>query len=140
MLTNMGNHLITHGYDICPKKHYYEIVWMGPDILSRTIVLDKIDIQNAFIAERMFSHQVEDFFRQQNWMESDFVCITRAWHCACNMRGTHADKCVQSLYDMHEFLTRGIDFDDFPNPFRRYMKGMPIQIYEAIFQNISTHL
>ena len=104
-------------------------------------MFDKIDIQNAFIVERMFSHQVEYFFRQQNWMESaEFVQITRAWHCACNMRGMHADKHVQCLYDMHEFLTRGIDFDDFPSPFGRYVKGMPIQTYEAILQNISTCL
>ena len=104
-------------------------------------MFDKIDIQNAFIAERMFSHQVEDFFRQHNFTESaEFVCITRAWHSACNMRGIHADKHVKCLYNMHEFLTRGIDFDDFHSPFTNYVKGMPIQTYEAILQNILTQL
>ena len=69
MLTNMHNHLITHSYDFCPKEHYYELACTWPDILSRAIVYNKIDIQNAFITERMFSCQIEDFFRSKNWNE-----------------------------------------------------------------------
>ena len=139
MLTNMRNHLITHGYDFCPKEHYFEIAHTHPDILSRAIIFDKIDIQNAFIAEKMFSCQVEDFFRENNWNEmAEFVCITRAWHCACNMWGIHTDKRVQCLYEMHNFLTKDIDFDAFPSLFGCYIKGMPIQTYKAILQNIST--
>ena len=89
----------------------------------------------------MFSRQVKDFFRSKNWNESaKFVHITRAWHCACNMRGMHADKRVQCLYEMHQYLTKGIDFDMFPSPFGCYIKGMPIQTFEAILQNILTRL
>ena len=65
MLTNMRNHILTHGNEFCPKEHYYELACMRPEILSRAIVFDKIDIQNAFIVERMFSHQAEDIFRHK---------------------------------------------------------------------------
>ena len=89
----------------------------------------------------MFSQQLEDFFREKNWHESaEFVHIVRTWHSACNMTGIKADKCVQCLYEMHKFLMKDINFDDFPSPIGRYIKGMPIQTYEAILQNILTHL
>ena len=41
---------------------------------------------------------------------------------------------------MHEFLLRDIDFTEFPPKFTRYIKGMPIQTFEAILQNISTRI
>ena len=41
---------------------------------------------------------------------------------------------------MHEFLLRDINFTEFPSKFTRYIKGMPIQTFEAILQNISTRI
>ena len=41
----------------------------------------------------------------------------------------------------HEFLTRGIDFKQFPSQLCGcYVKGMPIQTFEALLQICSTHI
>ena len=49
-------------------------------------------------------------------------------------------KRICKLYDMHAFLTKDVNFDWFPLKYMRYVHGMPVQTYEAILQNISTHL
>ena len=41
---------------------------------------------------------------------------------------------------MHDFLTTDVDFDNFPPDFGKYVKGMPIQTFKAILQNISTRI
>ena len=53
MLTNIRNHILTHGYDFCPKEHFQHIADNRPDILSRALVHDKIDIQNVFCNENV---------------------------------------------------------------------------------------
>ena len=84
---------------------------------------------------------MEDFFRDKGWNESaDFVQTVHQWHSACNMRGISADMHVRSLFAMHKFLMKDVDFDNFPPDFGRYVKGMPIQTFEAILQNISTRI
>ena len=46
----------------------------------------------------------------------------------------------QCLYVMHDFLTTDVHFDNFPPDFGKYVKGMPIQTFEAILLNISTRI
>ena len=42
---------------------------------------------------------------------------------------------------MHQFLTTGIDFNKFPGLCSgRHVRGMPIQTFEAILQNIATRI
>ena len=62
MLTNIRNHVLTHGYTYCEKEHFQHLATHRPDILSCAVVYDKIDIQNAFIAMQMFSAKVEEYF------------------------------------------------------------------------------
>ena len=64
MLTNIHNHVLRHGYTYCKKEHFQHqhLATHRPDILSRAVVYDKIDIQNAFIAMQMFSGKVEEYF------------------------------------------------------------------------------
>ena len=46
-----------------------------------------------------------------------------------------------SIFNMHKFLTEDIDFDKFPSKCCGcYIKGMPVQTFEAILQNISTRI
>ena len=72
---------------------------------------------------------------------ANFICIVRNWFRACNEHGLKADEWVEYLYDMHHFLTTGIDFHKFPTLFSgRHMRGMPIQTFEAILQNIATRI
>ena len=141
MLTNMQNHILTHGYEFCPKEHFHHIADNRPDILSRALVHDKIDIQNAFFAMKMFSKAVEDYLCENSFKESaDFICLVRQWHSACNLRGIHVDERMHLLTQFHNCLMKDINFDKFPPQFCHYVKGMPIQTYEAILQNISCQL
>ena len=42
---------------------------------------------------------------------------------------------------MHQFLTKGVNFDAIPFQFPgRYIKGITWQTYEALLQTISTHI
>ena len=68
-----------------------------------------------------------------------FIQLIRDWFRACNERGIKADERVEYWYDTHEFLTRGLDFNQFPSPLcGRYVKGMPVQKFEALLQICST--
>ena len=68
-----------------------------------------------------------------------FVMLTRNWHNACKKQGLSAETQLQYLFEMHRFLTAGIDFDKFPGKCSEcYVRGMPVQTFEAILQCIST--
>ena len=56
------------------------------------------------------------------------------------MCGISADERVHGLYEMHIFLNEQVNFDKFPFNHNHYVGGMPIQTFEAILQNISTHI
>ena len=142
ILTNMKTHILTRGYDFCKKEHFQEVATERPDILSRPLVFDNIDQQNAFSAMQMFSEPVENFIRGKGHSESaDFILLARKWFAACDRRGLRADLRVTWLYDMFTFLTKDINFNSFPFPLTgRYWKGVPIQTYEALLQNICTRI
>ena len=142
ILTNMKTHILSKGYDFCKKEHFQELATENPNLLSRPLVFDNIDQQNAYSAILMFSVPVENFLRKKGHIESaEFVCLVREWHTACNERGIRADTRVSMLYNMYRFLTKDIDFDRFPFPLTgRYWRGMPIQTYEAILQNVCTRI
>ena len=142
ILTNMKTHILTKGYDFCQKEHFQELATEKPNLLSRPLVFDNIDQQNAYSAILMFSVPVENFLRRKGHIKSaDFMCLVREWHTACNECGIRADTRVSMLYNMYRFLTKDIHFDRFPFPLTgRYWHGMPIQTYEAILQNVCTRI
>ena len=70
-----------------------------------------------------------------------FIRLVRNWFQACDERGMKADKRVEHLYNINDFLTSNTDFDTFPSKVDgRYVRGMPVQTFEALLQNISTHI
>ena len=142
ILTNMKMHILTKGYDFCKKEHFQELACLNPDLLSRPLVFDNIDQQNAHSAKLMFSEKVEEFMRRRQHLETAvFIKLVREWHSACDARGIRADTRVSMLYNMFTFLTEGVDFNSFPFPLTgRYWKGMPTQTYEAILQSICTRI
>ena len=142
MLTNMKTHILTRGYDFCPKEHFQELATLKPDLLSRPLVFDNIDQQNAFSAMQMFSEPVEDFIRTRGHTQTaDFILLVRKWFAACDKRGLCADLRVTWLHEMYTFLTKDISFNVFPFPLTgRYWRGMPLQTYEALLQNICTRI
>ena len=138
----MKTRILSKGYDFCQKEHFQELATENPNLLSRPLVFDNIDQQNAYSAILMFSVPVENFLWRKGHIESaDFMCLVWKWHTACNERGICADTRVSMLYNMYRFLTKDIDFDRFPFPLTgRYWRGMPIRMYEAILQNVCTRI
>ena len=47
---------------------------------------------------------------------------------------------VTCLYEMHVFLNEQVNFVKYPFNHNCYVEGMPTQTFEAILQNISTHI
>ena len=142
ILTNMNNHISKNGYAFCPKEHYEQLVNEWPDILSRSIVIDRIDMQNIFMAKKFFSSPVAKYMEDCGFGESaKFINLVRNWFEACDERGILANHHVEQLYNMHVFLTEDIDFDHFPSAVTgRYIKGMPVLTFKALLQSISTRI
>ena len=142
ILTNMHCQILTRGFNFCKKHHFEMLCEERLDILSMALVYDKIDTQNAFTAMKMFRYSVQRWMQQQGFSETaHFIWLVRNWHDACNRRGLSADTRVRYLSEMHEFLTKGMNFNCVPFQYpNRYIRGMTWQTYEALLQNISTRL
>ena len=110
--------------------------------MSRSAVEDRIDPQNVFTAVKFFSLEVKGYMRDKQYNQTtDFIKITWDWFNAYNEQGIKADQRVEYLYNMHIFLLQQIKWNCFPMEVcDRYIKGMPIQTFESILQNISTRL
>ena len=129
-------HICRHGYEFCKTEHYLHWCEERPDILSKSIVEDKADPQNVFMAVRLFSPAVQMFMLENGYTDTvHFIEVMRNWFCACNDHGIKADECIEHWYNMHNYLTQDIDFNRFPSPFSCcYIKGMLIQTFEALLQ------
>ena len=142
ILTNLRTQILTRGLDYCKKEHYEHLSANRPDILSLALVVDKIDQQNAFTAMRMFNYNVEKYMRDNNFTETaHFIKLVQNWHDACNRKGLSTDTRVKFLFEMHEFLTKGINFNAVPFQFPgRYVRRLTWQTFKAILQTISTRI
>ena len=142
ILTNMRSHILSRGYDFCPKEDFEWIVENTSGVLSRYMVEYKMDGQNAFSAMKMFGADVTQCLEENGFTESaHFVNLVRNWHNACDERGLSADLRVSHLADMYKFLTKDINFWSVPFQFSsRYIRGMTWQTFEAILQMISTQI
>ena len=117
ILTNIRMQILTRGLDYCKKEHFEHLSEHRPDILSLSLVFDKIDQQNAFTAMRMFNEKVELYMHTTGFGETaNFVKLICNWHDACNKTWSSADTRVAYLHNMHKFLTSGINFNAIPLP------------------------
>ena len=91
ILTNMKTHILTKGYDFCKKEHFQELACLNPNLLSRPLVFDNINQQNAYSAKLMFSKKVEEFMRGRHLETAVFIKLIREWHSACGTQGIRAD-------------------------------------------------
>ena len=48
--------------------------------------------------------------------EVEFVQIVRLWYKACDKRGIHPNESVNRWITMHKFLTKNVNFDEYPPP------------------------
>ena len=85
ILTNLRTQILTRGLPYCTKEHFEKLCHDRPDILSISLVCEKIDQQNAFTAMCMFNYDVEKYMRDNKFLDTaDFVKLVREWHEACN--------------------------------------------------------
>lgn len=141
LLTKVRGHLIKSGYSYTSREAFRELATKRPDILSRSIVFDHIDPQNAFIAERVISERVERELRSMGHTSTaDFLYKFRFFFRSTNDRGMSADERVCWLYTLHQFLLENTSFDTYPPKHTQYVNGMPIQTFEGILQLISTRI
>ena len=66
----MKSQILNKGYDFCPKEHFQQLSREDPDLLSRPLVFDNIDQQNAYSAKLMFSEKVEKFMLSKGYVET----------------------------------------------------------------------
>ena len=142
VLTNLQTQILTCGFDYCKKEHFEYLSLKTPGLLSLLLVFEKTDQQNAFTAMRMFNYDVEHFMQENKFEETaNFIRIVCNWHEACNRRGLSADTRVTYLTEMHEFLSKGVNFDSVPFQYPgRYIKCITWQTYEALLQMISMRI
>ena len=135
----MRSHILSCGYDYCTKEAFQHLK-DNSKILSHYMVEYKMDIQNAFSAEKLFSSTVENYMEKNGFSETiNFIHLVCFWHEACNKRGISTDERVRRLCKMYQHLTSGINFTSVPFQYEgRYIRGMTWQTFEAILQNIST--
>ena len=140
ILTNLRTQILTRGLEYCKKEHFKHLSEHRPNILSLSLVFDRIDQQNASTAMWMFNEKVESYMCSAGFTEmAEFVKLIWNWHDACNKRGLPADTRVTYLHDIHNFLTCSINFNAIPFQYPgRYIKGLTWQTFEALLQNIST--
>ena len=116
ILTNICTYICNKGYEFCPNEHYVQLCENEPQILSKAAVMDHIDAQNVFTAIQFFGTPVEEYMLSCGYdSTAAFIKLVRNWFRACDERGMKADKRVEHLFYMHEFLTRNIDFSSFPS-------------------------
>ena len=110
----METHILNKGYDFCKKEHFQTLAMENPDLLSRSLVFDNIDQQNAYSAQLMLSENVEKFMEKKGFSETaDFISLVQHWYATCDSRGIWADVCVHLLYKMYSFLMEK-NFNSFP--------------------------
>ena len=89
-------HICRNGYEFCKTKHYLHLCEERPDILSKSIVEDKADPQNVFMAVCFFHPAVQMFMLEKgNTDTAYFIEVMRNWFHACNDQGIKADEHVK---------------------------------------------
>ena len=126
ILTNLHTQILTRGLEYCKKEHFKHLSEHTLDILSLSLVFDRIDQQNACPAMRMFNEKVESYMRSAGFTEmANFMKLVWHWHDACNKHGLTADTRVAYLHEMHNFLTCDINFNVIPFQYPgHYIKGL----------------
>lgn len=141
VLTNLRSHATRKGFPgMADKDAFVRVCEKTPDVLSPAIVKEVVDKQNAEIAMRVFSEEVEEaMVKNGDVMTSEFIEKVRSWYSACDSRGILPDDRVQMLMDMQQYLLERSPVEKFP-PNLLYCSGIPYQTFEFILNNVSQRI
>ncbi len=122
------------------KEAWHEVATKFPHIISKTIVVDLLDRQSNFYAQKTFSQAVEDALVQLGHHEEAIFCnLIRNWYRAEDEPGMPAAERVQHRIAFRNYLLSKANVDTFP-PFGQSVLGMPRVMYEGFLQSIDTHI
>ena len=71
--------------------------------------------------------------------EAIFTQLVHQWYKTCDEWGLHPNEWIDRFINMSNFLTEGIQFDDYPMDLT-HVRGIPITTYKGILQGISTRI
>ena len=140
IVTNLRVHLCKKGFQKVRSSAFKEVCDRNNALLSRAIVYEEADKQNIEIAMQVFSEEVEfDIRKHGDCDTADFVRLIRRWFNACHDRGISLHNRLQSLIDMHNYLTTFYDDCTYPPP-TTHIYGLPLQTFEMLLQATSLHI
>lgn len=143
ILTKMRQHVCRKGYDFARKEAWQTVANTRPDVLSRSVVYDHIDAQNAFTAMRLFGYHVQQVMRENGFHEeAEFSALVDWWFRSANERGICADERVVAMYRIHKYLMDRCNLDKFPpaGGGYQYICGIPSTTFDALLQSCSTRI
>lgn len=135
ILTCLRTKLCTTGIQGLDRKAW-EIAAESPETsLNITLILDCVDKQDVSLARRVFAKGVDTNMPEKYSAEKEFCQLIREWFKAEDEPGLNAHKRCESRFALRKWLLEGYDASTFPPP-TRYIKGIPIQTFEAFVIHI----
>ena len=132
IITNLRVHLGKKGFQKVSSSAFKDVCDRNNALLSRAIVYEEADKQNIEIAMQVFSEEVEfDIRKHSDCHTADFVRLIHRWFNACDDRGISVHNRLQSLIDMHNYLTTFYDERTYPPP-TTHIYGLPLQTFEIL--------
>ena len=140
ILTNLRAHASKAGFDFFDKDAFIRVSEKDKILLPRPLITEVIDQQNAEIAQRFFSQEVEDIMESNGDLkEAGFLQLIRQWYEACDARGITANERVNRLISVHNYFCQFVNFHSYPPP-STHVLGIPIITFEGLLQGISIRL
>ena len=139
ILTNMRSQISRNGYDDVSREAFLQVSDTDHNVLPRTIIEDQLDKQSSDLAKCFFSEDVENvLYKNKNYSEATFVCLTRNWYEACDKCGIATLQRLQYMQNMFNHLISWVDFHRFSTSINILLEGCLFKTFEMILQNIST--
>ena len=141
VLTNLRGHATQKHILGCDPKAFLRISEVDNNVLSRALIVPPLqDQQSVPFARRVFSSDVEKIMRSNGDLkEGDLVNHVCNWYDACNERGLSVSQRITNLLQMHNYLMKYYDPEEFPMN-TSYVSNLPSTTFQSLMQNISTRI
>ena len=133
ILTCIRTKLCTTGiYGLERKTWEIAALHVSPNTnLNISVIIDCVDKQDVSQARMVFSKPVQESMPCEYRKEIEFCQLIREWFDAEDEPGIEAKERCRCRLHLRNWLLSGYNMHSFPPP-TRYVKGIPIQTYEAL--------
>jgi hypothetical protein len=135
ILTCIRTKLCTTGITGLERKAWETAAMSSNNNLNISVIVDCVDKQDVSQARMIFSKQVQESMPCQYKKEIEFCELIRGWFDAEDEPGIDAKERCRLRLRLRHWLLQGYNSHFFPPP-TRYVKGIPIQTYEALLTHI----